>query len=538
MAVWLGFVQYEADSVGLVKGWSATTCVGSVTSKFPALEEIRLEVNRKKYPEFLLNMSSLPRGIVMKCGYKAIVLTVDIPRLGRSEAKLLEDSVSIDIGKMLESNLSEKSPEPCISLVPNYLHRANEKAYEPQVISIGPYHRHKNHLVAMKEQKIHFLQKLLEERGGIDVSVYVMKMRKLEVKARKCYAEPVSDLDSDDFVKVLLLDGVFIVQIIRLHLNESQENLPDVVGYSNGFYLALSHDLLLVENQLPFFVLWELFCMIENRDDKDMIFKKAICKMLDKIVPDKRQRQREDPTSLRLSDIKHLLDFTYHYCFHPSTSEVVNGDPNCFRSCIKYLLDLGYHCCCPPSTSQKKNDFIRCATELKEAGIKFKLVDGNTRFNFDIKFANGTLHIPKIKIGDYTEPFLRSLIAYEQLFLADRKHVSDFMIVMDYLIDTPKDVEILCQHRIIKNMLGNDKAVATMINGLVVGVIYSPCSFYYTKVFDEINEHRSKRWHRWMANLNHNYFNSPWALISCLAAALILLLTLLQTVFSVLPYVK
>ncbi|XP_022722253.1 UPF0481 protein At3g47200-like [Durio zibethinus] len=500
---------------------------------------------------------------------------------------------------MLES-LSEKTYMPCISKVPNYLRQVNEKAYEPQVISIGPYHRRKDHLEAMEKQKIRFLQKLLEEIEENDVSVYVMKMRELKDKARKWYADPVSDLDSDDFVKVLLLDGVFIVQIIRWCSDKRPLNLYDV-------------DMLLVENQLPFFVLWELFCMIErSRADQDMIFMEAIISMLGNRVPGKR-RPRGDLKFPNISDIKHILDFMYHCCFHPSTSEVEarkkklrdknstsekDGqenprDLNCFRSYIKHLLDVAYHCCfhpstsevqvrkkylkednstsemkdneenprdrncfrsyikrlrnlryhscCHPSTSQKKNELnlIRCATELKEAGIKFKLVDGNTNTMFDIRFENGTLHIPEITIDDSTEPFLRNLIAYEQLFLANRdlKHAPDYMIFMDYLIDSPKDVEILCQHRIIKNMLGDDKAIATMFNGLGVCVTFSS-RFYYAEVFDKINKHRHKRCNRWMASLNHNYFNSPWAFFSFLAAVVLLLLSMVQTVFSVLSYFK
>ncbi|XP_022722250.1 UPF0481 protein At3g47200-like [Durio zibethinus] len=476
------------------------------------------------------------------------------------QAELLEDPVCIDIDKMLKS-LSEKSSEPCISKVPNYLRQVNQKAYEPQVISIGPYHRGKDHLEAMEEQKLRMLQKLLEEREENRLSVFVMKMRELEDKARKCYAEHVSDHDSDDLVKVLLLDGVFVVQLIRWRLVGCPNYLNDMVDcYKNGLWNALYQDMLLVENQLTFFVLRELFCLIvSSRADKDRIFKEAIYQTLGGITPGK-MRPRDDLRSLNLLDIKHLLDFTHHCCFHPSTSEVEARkknprddnstsemkdreenprDRNCFISYIKHLPDLRCHCFCHPSSSQKKNElnFIRCATELKEAGIKFKLVNGNPMF--DIWFENGTLHVPEIKIEDYTEPVLRNLIAYEQLFLADRdlKFATDYMFFMDYLIDSPKDVEILCQQGIIKNMLGDDKAVAAMINALSFGVTFSP-SFHYTEVFNKINEYRSRRWNSWMANLKHNYFNSPWALISFLAAALLLLLTLLQTVFSVLSYAQ
>ncbi|OMO88290.1 hypothetical protein COLO4_20323 [Corchorus olitorius] len=332
---------------------------------------------------------------------------------------------------MLEK-LSQKSPKPCIFKVPNYLRQVKEMAYAPQVIGIGPYHRgNEDRLKAMEELKIRFLQKLIEETKETDISRYVLKMRELEERARKCYAEP---------------------------------------------------------------------CMPgKGRPKGDLKFKEI--------------------------EIRHLLDFIHRCCCHPSSFEM-------------------------KSYAKNKNldwKFIRCATELQEAGITFKKVDGKSMF--DIKFENGTLQIPELKIGDHTEPLLRNLIAFEQLFLSDMhlfhsdnslKHVTDYMVFMNHLIDSPKDVEILCQHGIIKHTLGDDEAVATMINSLGAFVIYSDSfyssNFYYAMVFNQINDYCSRRWNKRMANLKHNYFNSPWALISFLAALLLLILTVLQSVFSVLSY--
>ncbi|KAB2064957.1 hypothetical protein ES319_A09G056700v1 [Gossypium barbadense] len=418
-------------------------------------------------------------------------------------AKVKEDPVAISVNEMLKSS-SLASPKPCISKVPNYLRQVNEKAYEPQLISIGPYHRGKLHLKAMEERKIGFLQQLVEETMVMNASKYVMKMRELETQARKCYEQPLC-LDSDEFVKMLLLDGCFIVQLIRLCLKKDLVNY-----YTNGYFLALIQDFLLVENQLPFFVIWELFSVIETGVDQGM-FIEAVFDMFFHRVPGK-GRPKHDLISIT-SEIKHLLDFTYHHCCHPSSSELeaLNETRN---------FDM---------------NFIRCALELQESGIKFETIEGNSMF--DIRFENKTLLIPKLNIDDYTESFLRNLIAFEQLFVADRdvKHASDYMVLMDSLIDSPKDVEILCQHGIINNMLGDDKAVAAMINSLGIYVCHSH-NFYYSGVFEDVNKHCSKRWNIWMANLKHNYFNSPWSLISLMAAILLLLLTVLQTVLSVLSY--
>jgi hypothetical protein len=61
-------------------------------------------------------------------------------------------------------------------------------------------------------------------------------------------------------------------------------------------------------------------------------------------------------------------------------------------------------------------------------------------------------------------------------------------------------------------------------------------NFYYNKVFDGAKEHCNRKRNVWMAKLKRDYFNSPWALISLLAAVALLLFTLAQTVFTVMPY--
>jgi ribosomal protein L17 len=115
----------------------------------------------------------------------------------------------------------------------------------------------------------------------------------------------------------------------------------------------------------------------------------------------------------------------------------------------------------------------------------------------------------------------------------DHNYVTDYLTLMDYLINSPKDVELHRRPGIIENWLGDDEAVSTMFTKLSENVIQSKVC--YAKIFKDLNEHCNRRKNVWIANLRHNYFNSPWALISCLATAFLLLLALAQTIFSILP---
>ncbi|XVF35953.1 hypothetical protein REPUB_Repub19eG0016200 [Reevesia pubescens] len=439
-----------------------------------------------------------------------------------TEETMADDLVS-DISHML-ATLSPISPDGCISKVPNYFRKVNKNPYEPHDphrLAIGPYHRGKVHLQAMEEHKLRYLQILLQEREEInDVSKYVEAMRDLEPRARNCYTDTVN-LESDDFVKMMLLDSCFIVQLFRMSFDLSSLRVDnDPIFQVSRLRYTLLRDLLLLENQIPFFVVLKLIRKIGISDELN--FFTNIFIFWGEMLPG---YWRPDPDyGLKSIDkIKHLLDLIHVY-WRPSISEfkkAYENEEKIQKKVVESYLNM-----------EKMDDYIsiRCATELKEAGIKFRKVKGKSLF--DIKYENGILEIPTLKIDETTNYFFRNLVAFEQLFqCADIHHVTDYTRFMDCLINSAKDVEILIQDGIIENILGDDEAAATMFNRLNLHVVLHPVG-YYSEIYGQVNKYCSRRCNKWLANLNHNYFNSPWTLISVLAAAVILLLTLLQTIFS------
>ncbi|CAL8996890.1 unnamed protein product [Prunus brigantina] len=60
---------------------------------------------------------------------------------------------------------------------------------------------------------------------------------------------------------------------------------------------------------------------------------------------------------------------------------------------------------------------------------------------------------------------LRNLIAFEQCHCVD-KYISDCVFILDKFVNTPKDVELLVENRIVVNTLGDNNKVSIMINKL------------------------------------------------------------------------
>lgn len=401
--------------------------------------------------------------------------------------------------------------KPTIFRVNDDLRSVNQKLYDPKVVAIGPLHHEKDYLQKMEQHKLRYLKLMLNRRKESSVDKYVIAMRSLEERARRCYAEPIH-FSQDDFVQMLLLDSCFTIELIRKYwLDEWRESNDPIFKYEQVLS-QLRHDLMLVENQVPFFVLDRLFSMTRSGNPDDNI-RHLIQLFIDDISPWPGTSEMAGRVST--TNVDHLLCLVHKiWC----------------SSFDKMVADR------PVKTEEEKMLAINPTTELQEAGIKF---EKDTENNFlDIKFTAGVMKIPGLDVSDDTEAVLRNIIAFEHYLSDDQpKYVSDYAFFLHCLINSSKDVERLRRYGILTNFLGDDAIVSNMFNRLGKNIIRSS-SFSYADVLEDVNRHCGRRRNRWMANLRHNHFNSPWAFISVFAAAMLLLFTLTQTVFSVLSYTK
>ncbi|XP_059448409.1 UPF0481 protein At3g47200-like [Corylus avellana] len=414
------------------------------------------------------------------------------------------DPVSIRIHEKL-IGLTPNAPECCIFRVHTQLRKTNEKAYEPQLLAIGPYHRGKDDLRLMENHKLHYLQLLLHRRRESNVETYIKAIRELEGRAREFYAEPIS-LTTDEFVEMMLLDGFFIIELLRKRTMKVLMDEYDPIFQLGWMFYSLMRDLLLFENQIPFFLLTKLFEMTEVPNRQNNLIDVAI-HFIRVSLPCGGHICLSCDGSLQ--NIKHLLALVYKSFTSPSVE-----------------IGIGWSI-----VHEEEWSSIPSAIELQEAGVKFKKLDKGTLF--DIKFNNGVMEIPLMKIEERSESIFRNLAAYEQYSQNNHlKFFTGYVSFMGYLINSPKDVEFLRRRGIIENFLGDDEAVSTMFKNLGDNAIVF--NLHFAELFRNVNKHCRKRQNVWIANLKHNYFSSPWAFISFLAAALLLLFTLTQTIFSIL----
>ncbi|KAF8015875.1 hypothetical protein BT93_H1426 [Corymbia citriodora subsp. variegata] len=417
---------------------------------------------------------------------------------GSSEHSEVQDPVSIDIKELL-CKLPPIALDPSIFKVHRPLREVNEKAYDPEILAIGPYHHGNDKYRFMEEQKLRYLQRLeMRNEGSIDKCM--LKLRELEKDAHNCYAETI-DTSQKDFLTMMLIDGCFIIELFRKFDMKRLIDKGDLVMHERGIQTSIRRDLLMLENQVPLFILSTLFDLTKGPGEHHEFSYVTIEYFKKELRGPSRNR-----TVYNIQG-DHLLHL--YYMWHTSVL--------------------------PKPPQQPLKAVIPSATELRESGVRFRaLQEGELS---DIKFENGTLEIPVLSVHDNTESQFRNLIAYEQYRQSSGiDYFTDYMTVLDCLINSSRDVKVLRRAGIIKNHLGDDEVVAQMFNKIGDYIITQ--DFYYSKMFENVNEHCKRPWNIQMAKLRREYFHSPWAFLSVLAAIVLLLLTAAQTLFSILSYTK
>nr|GLL37220.1 UPF0481 protein At3g47200-like [Ipomoea trifida] len=214
-------------------------------------------------------------------------------------------------------NVKQSCSEACIFKVHERLRRANPEAYTPSTISIGPYHHGKPELRKMERLKELYTQYFLERRAGVDVEECWKQLKGLERPERYYGDEIEKEVSGDEFVKMLMLDGCFIVEfVIRSYQfvqgQQCEDNDPINKMISRMEERYIVSDMLLLENQLPFLVLQALYDMISKPPDS-LEFSEMVKSAFWNEIP-KMNIISLLNTQVNRQDIKHLLQLVHILC--------------------------------------------------------------------------------------------------------------------------------------------------------------------------------------------------------------------------------
>ncbi|VVB03549.1 unnamed protein product [Arabis nemorensis] len=404
----------------------------------------------------------------------------------------------------------------CIYRVPCRLRRVNPEAYTPQMLLIGPLQYHSKKAQAfelskndlryldynkMEQHKKKYLNNFTLKYGNQTVDEFIRIIKRDEQVIRACYAE-TTELSSHEFVGMMLLDSVFILVYLSQVGPRYIENTGDFVFDEPCHQKTIFEDLILLENQLPYALLENLF----------------------------------EPFFIKLQ-----LNFT----FRDITLRAFGLEENIKKE-VKFLhfTDLVRHVRVETlgltkeeQINQKlmKKNIIKSlhnADELDSAGVQFKGIEKERDTSLVIKFEGGILTMPCLIAEDATERILRNIMALEQCHYSYTAFVCDYITFLDFLINTEQDVDFLVEKGVIENWLGRPKTVAEMVNKLCLGIV--DFGSHYFNIAENLNKHYNSRRNRSVATLRRVYFKDLWTGTATVTAVVLVLLTLIGTVASVL----
>ncbi|KAM7493071.1 hypothetical protein LguiB_027680 [Lonicera macranthoides] len=408
--------------------------------------------------------------------------------------------------KMKFSQYIVKDPKPVVACnykVPNYLRKGKEDAYTLGVVSIGPIHYGKPHLQAMERSKRMFLAWYLERSSALSLDDMVRVAIDIEDKARMSYLERFDNISNQEFSQMIILDFIFLIEFFVKFVTNNEQSIPledsnlvDIVG-----------DTILLENQFPKHLVTHLFHILYKEHNLGNL----ILNYLMRIVP----MRSFDARPNDFSSASNMLDFLV-MCHDGKIEGTIRSEI------------MG--------TWLKR---ARSATELREAGVQFsKVVD--TTFLLDVKFVNGVLIMPVIEIDIFFETCFQNMKAFEQSRCDKPERVNGYIYLLSNLIRSPKDVDLLSNCGIIEHPHHNVEQVLSLFRDVGKGAVISTTKCYFWAIYLEMHAYSRNYWHQWKGSwfkwkrmLREDYFSSPWSIISVVPAFILLVLTVIQTVYAI-----
>ncbi|KAF5953634.1 hypothetical protein HYC85_006490 [Camellia sinensis] len=410
------------------------------------------------------------------------------------------------------------------------------------------------------------------EKVEVDALEDVEKMKELlDITAKECFPKKVDALD----VTMLVIDACFILELLyRYHHTYKPRNSDDETPYhcydgciqfflgknphhtssnpnskpheephhtemietSNNLNsnkktsrdfcfdsaltrVAIKHDLLLLENQLPFFVLEDLFDLtVATIPNHLPSLSHYLLSYFGNMMNPSEQGGKNDWKPKICKGVSHILHFLYNQYRQqegrPEQQDSAKTDVNNYDSM-------------PP------------ASELEYAGVKFEVSTktGDRDPLFMVQFDDpqglfwfchrASFKIPTLRISATTETLLRNLIAFEQCYTGlDRNtghdrldfYFTSYATLMDRLVDNKNDVKVLQKAGVIRSCLGEREKASDLFNSLCKEIVLPRDNFYFAQTCNQAASYSKRCWPKSLAYLTRTYFTYPWTFIAFLVA--------------------
>ncbi|XP_022722742.1 UPF0481 protein At3g47200-like [Durio zibethinus] len=389
--------------------------------------------------------------------------------------------------------------------------KENLKTYfEPRMVAFGPLHHGNPKFDPAERMKREWAALFIQENQTSDNALF------LEIKAeiqdlRKCYKwEDIKDYDDDELAWMFLVDGCAVLHTVKSIAD------PKKLFISENVDLSFAQlDLFLLENQLPYRVLKILIGLTKEPRMWELSITKYMNWNLMTNIPS-RIRSEQPEEEKKRQDYAHLLERL--------RTELFTGIvEKCSSGVIGKMLFW-----CGDSAKNKK--LVLSIKDLKESGIQVSpnMTDNPRNISFHCNIL-GSLKMPCLGLDGPAASKFVNLVALEMCRDFDNDHaVSSYLWFISTLLQTPEDVKELRVRGVLYNFFGNDEEVVNLFNG-ISEALTTPNLLLYFEVMESIQRYCNS----WLIRISSKYFSRNWSFLAFLGAIAGLLLSLLQTYFTI-----
>ncbi|KAJ4835753.1 hypothetical protein Tsubulata_015924, partial [Turnera subulata] len=397
-----------------------------------------------------------------------------------------------------------------------------EDHMKPKVFVLGPIHHIKNENLPVEKFKQKLAARFIRDYLLEQESVYYNILVNIE-RFRLCYQEEViKDYTNEELSWMLFVDGCALLFYILCYVSKDLYRLGIEI-------LPVAHvvnDIFLLENQLPYGILDILMEGTKSGEDISS-FVHAFVKIYSMVSgtvtgTEKITEHMPDHLLELLWIIMRRLDRPYNEIrrrflrarkirrLYSTAKQFIHWSPS------------------------------RSVMELKAVRIHLRPSQSNvvTDVSFKPGIFSGFLELPRLIVDDSTAVKLSNLIAYEMSpDITSDMMVTSYVCFLNSIIANVEDVEELRSAGVIINFLPSDNDVFQLFRQMASNL--APNSAIFDDINRQIQEHLDRKGRTtvasWLADAAQVYFKTPWSTIAVLAAALAILLSTVQTYFTIFP---
>ncbi|KAK9000848.1 hypothetical protein V6N11_081332 [Hibiscus sabdariffa] len=386
-----------------------------------------------------------------------------------------KDACEIDIKQLSLDNQRQRRPSSrqCCIYRAHVVRDVDTATFTPKIVSIGPLHHSQPHLKSMKETKIKYLEQFLRHAANTarlheqNHLVNNLKENNIE-EASNCFS-------SEEFLRLVLVDVAFIIELfLRYHFCSPHFDLWAIMLPPFYQFILNRSDLWLLENQLPYFVLENLY--VTAFGSYPQIYPPFL-ELTFKIFEFYNQWEMK-PEAVEGKGLKHFTDLIRAFFLRQlgNYEEQHSNENIIFPLC----------------------DHLPSETQLHDAGIEFVETQGKSLVDINFFKSSGSIYGMKQRNVSATSSPWSNITIHVKLTIG-----------LEAAAKWPACLTVFALY-ILKGRINP----------------------HFFKIIEQLNRYHSRRLNRWKATLRQQYFSSPFRAASTIGGIILLVLTLVQTILA------